>query len=151
MARMLPNVGQIGTLSPSTSSSEILVDPGGTLPSSNLTGMLLPAMPVGPIDRWGTLPPSDSDPTSPDGLYVTDGPVGQIGMLSQSTSSLEILVDPGGMLPSSDLAGMLLPAMPVGPIGRWGTLPPSDSDLTGPDGPSVTGGPVGIWGTLIRF
>ena len=30
MARMLPYVGQIGTLSPSTFSSEILVDPGGT-------------------------------------------------------------------------------------------------------------------------
>ena len=100
-------VGQIGTLSPSISSSEILVDPGGTLPSSDLAGMLLPAMPVGPIGRWGTLPPSDSDLTGPDDPYATDSPVGQIGTLSQSTSSLEILMDPGGTLPSFDLAGML--------------------------------------------
>ena len=120
-------VGQIGTLYPSTSSSEILVDPGGRLPSSDLAGMLLPDMPVGTIDRWGTLPPSDSDLTGPDGPYVTDEPVGQIGTLSPSTSSSEILVDPGGTLPSSDLAGMLLPAIAVGPIGRWGAFPPSDS------------------------
>ena len=113
-------VGQIGTLSPSASESAILVDPGGTLHSSGLTEMLLPAIhvgPVGPINLYGTLSPSDSDPAGPDGPYVTGGPVGQIGTLSLSASESTILVDPGGTLPSSGLAGRLLPAIPVGPVG----------------------------------
>ena len=88
-----------------------------------------------------------SDLTGPN---VTGGPVGQIGTLSSSTSSSEILVDPGGTLPSADCAGMLLPAIPVGPVGRWGTLPPSDSDPAGPDGPSVTGGPSANLGRCPR-
>ena len=95
------------------------MDPGGTWPSSGLAGMLLPAIPVGPVGLWGTLSPSDSDPAGLDGLYVTGGPVGQIGMLSPSASESAILVDPGG------------------------TLSPSDSDPAGPDGPYVTGGPRG--------
>ena len=90
--------------------------------------MLLPAMPVGPIGRWGTLPLSDSDLTGPDDSYVTDGPVGQIGTLSPSTFASAILVDPGGKLPSSELAGMLLPAIPVSPVGICGTLSVSDSE-----------------------
>ena len=109
-------VGQIGTLSPSTSSSEILVDPGGTLPSADHAGMLLPAMPVGPVGRWGTLPPSNSDLAGPDDPSVTGGPVGQLGTLSPSTFTSAILVDRGGTLPSADRARMLLPAIPVGPI-----------------------------------
>ena len=72
------------------------------------------------VSAGGTLYVSESDLTGPDGPYVTDGPVGQIGTLSPSTSSSEILVDPGGTLPSSDLSGILLPAMPVDLIGRWG-------------------------------
>ena len=90
------------------------------------------------LSAGGTLSPSEYDltgPNGPNGPYVTGGPVGQIGTLSPSTFSSEILVDPGGRLPSADRAGMLLPAIPVG---RWGTLPPSDSDPAGPDGPSVT-------------
>ena len=131
-------VGQIGTLSPSTSSSEILVDPGGTLPSSDFAGMLLPAIPVDPIGQWGTLPPSGSDSAGPDGPSVTGGPVGQPGTLSPSTFVSAILVDPGGTFPSSDLAGMLLPAIPVHPVGIWGTLSSSDSDPAGRDGSHVT-------------
>ena len=134
-------VGQIGTLSPSTSSSEILVDPGGTLPSADRAEMLLPATPVGPVGRWGTLPLSDSDPAGSDGPYVTGGPVGQLGALSPSTFASAILVDPGGTLPSSYLAGMLLPAIPVSSVGIWGTLSSSDSDPAGQDGLHVTGGP----------
>ena len=65
------------------------------------------------VNAGGTLSPCDCDLTGPNGPYVTDGPVGQTGMLSPSTSSSEILVDPGVTLPSSDLAGMLLPDMPV--------------------------------------
>ena len=72
----------------------------------------------------GTLSPSLSDLSGPRGLYVTDGPVGHSGTLSSSTFMPEILVEPGGTLPPSDLAGMLPPAIPVGPVGRWGTLPP---------------------------
>ena len=141
-------VGQIGTLSPPTSSSEILVDPGGTFPLSDLAGMLLPAMPVDPIGRWGTLPPSSSDFAGPDGPSVSGGSVGQPGMLSPSTFTSVILVDPGGTFPSSDLAGMLLPAIPVRPVGIWGTLSSSDSDPAGWDGSHVTGGPVGHLGML---
>ena len=138
-------VGQPGTLSPSTCASAILVDPGGTFPSSDLAGMLLPAIPVDPIGRWGTLPPSCS---GPDGPSVTGGPVGQPGTLSPSTFASAILVDPGGTFPSADLAGMLLPAIPVRPVGIWGTLSSSDSDHAGRDGSHVTGGPVGHLGTL---
>ena len=105
-------------------------------------------IPVGPVGRWGTLPPSDSDPAGPDGLSVTDGPVGQLGTLSPSTFASAILVDPGGTLPSSDLAGMLLPAIPVSPVGIWGTLSSSDSDPADQNGPHVAGGPVGPLGTL---
>ena len=44
--------------------------------------------------------------------------------------------------------GMLLPAIPVTPVGIWGTLSSSDPDPAGQDGPHVTGGPVGHLGTL---
>ena len=53
----------------------------------------------------------------PDGPSVTGGRVGQPGTLSPSTFLSVILVDPGGTFPSSDLAGMLLPAIPVRPVG----------------------------------
>ena len=138
-------VGQPGMLSPSTFVSAILVDPGGTFPSSDLAGMLLPAIPVDPIGRWGTLPPSGSDSAGPDGPSVTGGPVGQPGMLSPSTFVSAILVDPGGTFPSSDLARMLLPAIDVRPVGMWGKL---SSSVAGRDGLRVTGGPVGHLGTL---
>ena len=73
-------VGLDGTLSSASSVSGVLVDPGGSLPSSGLAGMLLPAIPagipstvrhVGPVGLCGTLSPSDSDPAGPDGPYVT--------------------------------------------------------------------------------
>ena len=57
-------------------------------------------------------------------------------------------MDPGGKLPSSDLAGMLLPVTPGSPVGLGETLSSSDSDPVGHDGPYVTGGPVGHLGTL---
>ena len=84
-------------------------------------GLLSPAVPVG---RWGTLPPSNSDPAGPDGPSVTGGPVGDLGTLSSSTFAPAILVDPGGTLPSFDLAGMLLPAIPVSPVGMTAGLWP---------------------------
>ena len=52
-----------------------------------------------------------------------------------------------GALSSSDLAGILFPAVPagipfsvdpVGPVGPYGTLSPSDSDSVGPVGPDGT-------------
>ena len=143
-------VGQNGTLSPLTSSSDILVDPGGTW-SADCTGMLFRAIPVGPVGRWGTLPPSDSDPAGPDGPSVAGGPVGQLGTLSSSTFASAILVDPGGMLPSSDLAGMLLPAIPVSPVSIWGTLSSSDSDPAGQDGPHVMVVPLATLGRCPRL
>ena len=70
----------------------------------------------------GTLSPSVSDLYGPRDLYVTDGPVGHPGTLSSSTFQPEILVNPGGTLPPSDLAGILphgctcWPCWPVGDI-----------------------------------
>ena len=106
-------VGHLGTLPSSTFEPAILVDPGGTLPSSDLAGMVLPAIRGSPVGFWGTLPSSDSDPAGQDGPYGTDGPVGHLGTLCPSTSTSEILVDPGGMSTSSDLAGMRGPAPPA--------------------------------------
>ena len=116
------------------------MDLGGTLPSSGLAGMLLPAVPAGIPFPVGPAGPVDLDAT-----------------LSPANNVSGVLWDPGGMLPASDLAGMLLPAIPagipfsVGPVGSvdlCGTLSPSDSDPAGPDGPYVAGGPVGPFGTL---
>ena len=82
----------------------------------------------------GTLSPSVSDLSGKRGPYVTDGPVGHSGTLSSSTSMTEILEDPGGTSPSSDLAGMRGPAPsaesavrrgPVGPAVSSETLTPS--------------------------
>ena len=70
----------------------------------------------------GTLSPSVSDLSGPRGPYVADGPVGHPGTSSSSTFEPAILVDPGGTSPSSDLAGMLLPAIPGSPVGFGGTL-----------------------------
>ena len=92
-------VGQPGTLSPSTFALAILVDPGGTFPSSDLAGMLLPIIPVRPVGIWGTLSSSDSDPAGRDGSHVTGGPVGHLGTLPRTTSESGVLVDPGGMFP----------------------------------------------------
>ena len=86
-------------MSLSTFMTEILVDPGGMLPSSDLAGMLLPAIPVGPVGFWGTLSSSDSDPVGQDGPYGADGPVGHLGTLSPSTSTYEILEDHRGTSP----------------------------------------------------
>ena len=141
-------VGHPGTLSSSTFQPEILVDPGGTFPPSDLAVMLPPAIPVGSVGWWGTLPPSVSDPAGLEGPSVSGGPVGHLGTLPSSTIEPAILVDPGGTLPSSDLAQMLLPAIPGSPVGLWGTLSLSDSDPAGQDGPYDTGGPVGHLGTL---
>ena len=77
---------------------------------------------------------SDSDPVGQDGPYGADGPVGHLRTLSPFTSTYEILEDPGGTSPSSDLAGMrgLAPSSesavrrgPVGPAVSSETLTPS--------------------------
>ena len=124
------HVGLDGTLSPANNVSGVLWDPGGTLPSSDLAGMLLPAIPagipfsVGPVGLCGALSPSDSDPAGPDGPYVAGDPVGPIGTLSPSASELAILVNPGGMFPSSDLARMRGPAPPAGSAVLMGPVGP---------------------------
>ena len=131
-------VGPYGTLSPSDS------DSGGTLSSSDLAGILFPAIPAGM--------PFPVDPV---------GPVGQHGTLSPSDSDY---VGTDGTLSSFDLAGILFPAVPagipfpvgpVGPVGPFGTLSSSDSDSVGPVGPNGTlspsdfeyAGPAGTVGT----
>ena len=114
-----PCVG--GTLSPSDSVAVGPMGLEGTLSSSDLAGMLFPAVPagipfpVGPVGPYGMLSPSDSD-----------GPVGPYGMLSPSDS--ESFGPYGTLSPSATVA--------VGPIGPYGTLSPSDS--VGPVGPYVT-------------
>ena len=65
----------LGTLPSSTFELAILVDHGGTSPSFDLAGMLLPAIPGSPVGLWGTLSSSDSDPAGQDGPY---GPVGHL-------------------------------------------------------------------------
>ena len=75
--------GPVGPLGP--------VGPGGTLSSPDPAGMLFPAVPAG--------------------LLLPVGPVGPYGTLSPSDSGSAILVDPGGVFPSSDPepGGTLLP------------------------------------------
>ena len=141
-------VGLDGTLSLSNYVSGVLVDTGGTLPSSDLRFSVGPVGPVGlrgtlslfipdpagpyvagdPVGPDGTLSPFSSDPAGPDGPCVTGGPIGPIGTLSPPDSGSAILVDPGGTLSSPDPAvpaGILLP---VGSVGPCGTLSPSASE-----------------------
>ena len=109
------------------------MDPGGTLPSSDLAGMLLLAIPVSPVGIWGTLSSSDSDPAGQDGLHVTGGLVGHLGTLYPTTSESGILVDPGGMF-SPDLARMRGPAAPAGsPVLRGPAGPAMSLDTLLPD------------------
>ena len=90
------------------------VDPGGTLPSSDLAGMLFPAVPAGIPFSMGHV-----------------GPIVPCGTRSPSDSAA-ILVDPGGVFLSSDLARMRGPATlaesaflmgPVGPAMLLGCYP----------------------------
>ena len=97
------------------------------LPSSDLAGMLLPAIHVRPVGIWGTLSSSDYDPAGQNGPHVTGGSVGHLETLSPATSESGILVDPGGMFPSSDLARMRGPAPPAG-----------SAVLRGPVGPAMS-------------
>ena len=101
-----------GTLSPSYSVADGPVGPGGTLSSSDLAGILFPAVPAGIPFPVGTA-----------------GPVGLYGALSPSDAAA---VGPVGTLSSFDLAGMLFPAVPagipfsvgpVGPLARVGCGP----------------------------
>ena len=84
-----------GTLSPADS---VAGGTDGPLSSSDWAGVLIPAVPAGPVGLDGTLSPTD----------CVSG----------------ILVDPGGMFPSSDLARMRGPSSPagltvlMGPVGR---------------------------------
>ena len=98
-------------------------------------------------------------------LFGPEGSVGSYGTLSPSESDSVGPVGSGGKLSSSDLAGMMVPAVPagipfpVGPVGRAGPLgvfSPSDSDSVGPVGPTRTlsssdfecAGPVGRWSSV---
>ena len=124
---------------------KLLVDPGGTLPPSDLAGMLPP-----PVGRWGTLPPSVSDPAGPVGQSVIGGPVDHLGTLSPSTSTSETLVDPGGMSTLSNLAGMRGPAPSAESAVRRGPVGPAVSSETLLPGVDVPGLcqlvlTVGLW------
>ena len=83
------HVGLCGMLSPPDAVAKGPVGPGGTLSSPDPAGILFPAMPAGILLPGGPL-----------------GPIGSYGTLSLSDSDSAILVDPCGVFPSSDLAGM---------------------------------------------
>ena len=75
---------------------------------------------------WGTLSSSDSDPAG--------GPVGHLGTLPPTTSESGVLVDPGGMFPSSDFARMRGLAAPAGsPVLRGPVGPAMSLDTLLPD------------------
>ena len=122
---------------------------GGTLPSLDVAGRLLPVMPAG-----GSFPVGAANPAGPDGPVVAGGPVGPCGTLFPLFH--EIL----GTLEHSvlDHAGPAGRHVAVGPVGPFRTLSPSDCHPAGPAGPAgpyVAGGPVGPFGSLkvlsIRF
>ena len=77
-----------------------------------------------------------------------------VGMLSPSDSVAVGPVGPDGTLSSSDLTGILFPAVPAGipfpvcPVGPVGTLSLSDSDSVGAVGPDGTLSPTDIAGIL---
>ena len=130
-----------GTLSPSDSVAVGPGGPDGPLSSSDLAGVLVPALPagipfpVGPVGLDGTLSPSNYVSNTGGTLPSSDlrfsvGPVGPVGL--RGTMSL-FIPDPAGPYVAGD------------PVGPDGTLSPFSS---GPDGPCVTGGPVGPIGTL---
>ena len=103
-------IGQHGTL------SAIFVDHGGTLPSSDLAGMRLPVIPVGPTGLLGTLPRLTLTLLARMArlLLVARRPTWEVAPIDLRVG------DTGGTLEaftSSDLAGMLLPAIPVRPVG----------------------------------
>ena len=122
-------VGPYGMLSPFDSDS---VGPYGMLSPCDSDS-------VGP---YGTLSPSDSDSVGPYGTLspCDSDSVGPYGTLSPSDSVAVGHVGPDGMMSSSDLAGILFPAVPtgmpfpVGPVGPYGTLSPSVTTAVGPDG-----------------
>ena len=98
---------------PSDSDSVDPVGPDGMLSSSDLAGILFPAVPAGipfpvcPVGPVGTLSPSDSDSV---------GPVGPEGTLSSS--------DHAGILFPDIPAGIPFPVGPVGPVGPFGSVGP---------------------------
>ena len=107
---------------------------GGTLPSLDVAGSLLPAVPTGGIPPRGA-----ANPAGPDGPFVAGGSVGPCEMLSQmfhkNLNPLEHLV-----LVHAGPAGR---HVAVGPVGPFRMLSSSDCDPAGPAGMYVAGGPVG--------
>ena len=80
--------------------------PDGTLSSSDLAGILFPAVPAG--------------------IPSPVGPIGMYGMLSPSDSDSVVLVDPRGTLSLSGLVGIMVPDVSVelpSLIRRWGHCP----------------------------
>ena len=140
---MMP--GAVGMLCPSDSDSVGPVGPYGTLSPSDSDS-------VGPVGPYGMLSLSDSEYVGPVGLYGTlspsesdsVGPVGPCGTLSPYDFDSVGPVGPDGTLSTSDLAGILIPAVSIGipfPVGHVGpmrpvgTSSPSDFDYDGPVGP----------------
>ena len=138
-------------------------------------GQVGPYVARGPVGPCGTLPPCDFETAGLVGLYAADGPVdpyvpvgpvGLCGTLSPFAPKSAILVDPGGMFPSYDIAVMgdqTVPAEsaslrgPVGPTMTLGTLPLSDEiggeSMTihgGWSGPDVAGTPAVVAAMSLR-
>ena len=140
-------VDPCGMLSPTDSGS---VGPYGTLSRLTLTllacvGRCLRLTLMACMGRCPRLTLTARVPIDSVGLYGTLSPfnsdsVGSYGTLSLSDSVAVGPVGPDGTLSSSDLAGILFPAVPtgipfpVGPVGPYGTSSPSDTVAVGPDG-----------------
>ena len=107
---------------------------GGTLPSPDVAGSLLPVVPAGGSPLVGAV-----NPAGPDDPVVAGGPVGPCETLSPSCyKSLDPLEH--SVL---DYAGPDGRHVAVGPVGPFRTLSSSDCHPAGPVGPYVAGGPVG--------
>ena len=120
------SVGLCGMLSPSDSDSVGPVGPEGTLSSSDLAGILFPAVPAGipfPIGLTLTMSSSAFDgmliPAVPAGLPF---PAGPIGTLSPSDFESADPVGPVGALPPCDIVTGLFPIVPVGELSSVDTV-----------------------------
>ena len=104
----------------------ILVDPGGTLSSSGLVGIMVPDVSVelpsiiGPVKTLGAWSLSDSD---------SIGPMGPTGMLSSSVSEYARPGGPVGTLLPCDGGTGLFPIVPTGELSSVEAVPfPGERD-----------------------
>ena len=120
----------------------VLVDPGGTLSSSSLVGIMVPDVSaelpslIGPVKTLGTLSPSDSGSV---------GPMGPTGILSSSVFECASPVGPAGTVLPCDEEKGLFPIVPTGELSSVETVP-----YPGKRDPVITQLPTTCWwGTAV--